>query len=150
MEQKKTTAAFLKQRNLMLVLPLIALPFLLIIFALLGGGRGNGAQALSLAGYPGMNLKLPDAHFKKGREKDKLGFYEQAGKDSLKLKEAIKNDPYYKKDTAVAIQNIFERSASRFNQPTSLKTSLSNKGLTDRNEEKLMEKLTLLKNELNK
>jgi conjugative transposon TraM protein len=150
MEQKKNAAAFLRQRKLMLVIPLIALPFLLIIFVLLGGGRGSGLQARSLASYPGMNLKLPDAHFKKGREKDKLGFYEEAGKDSLKLKEAIKNDPYYKRDTAVAIQNIFERSASRFNQPTALKTSLNNKELADRNEEKLMEKLTLLKNELNK
>jgi conjugative transposon TraM protein len=135
---------FLQQRKFFLVLPLLALPFVFIIFFALGGGRGSRQPGSPVETYQGINLKLPEAHFKKIKEKDKLGLYEQAGKDSLKIKEAIKNDPYYKKDTLNGIKSIFERSASRFNQPDGLKP------LTNPNEEKLMAKLAILENELNK
>jgi conjugative transposon TraM protein len=53
----------------MLMLPVLIVPFVIILFILLGGG--------------------------KGADKSKLSLYEEASKDSAILKEKIKNDPYY-------------------------------------------------------
>jgi conjugative transposon TraM protein len=84
------------QRRFLLVLPLLVIPFLTLVFYALGGGGTLGPPA----GYNGdkssLNVRLPDPHLKKGKEKDKLGLYEQAGRDSAKLLETMKNDPYYK------------------------------------------------------
>jgi len=134
----------------MLVLPLLILPFVLIIFLALGGAKGSGLPGPKTQSFEGINLRLPDAHFKKGKQKDKLGFYEDASRDSLKRKEALKKDPYFKKDSAEALQQIFEKSASRFNLGAELKTSLGNAAFPDSNEEKLLQKLSLLKQTLTK
>jgi conjugative transposon TraM protein len=141
---------FLKQRKFMMVLPLLVLPFVLIIFLALGGGKGSAAPGPKSQSFQGINLRLPDAHFKKGKQKDKLGFYEDASRDSLKRKEALKKDPYFKKDSAEALQQIFEKSASRFNLGAELKNSLGNAAFPDSNEEKLVQKLSLLKQTLTK
>lgn len=78
----------------MLVLPVLIIPFVIILFILLGGGKG-GSEPGSNLHAAGLNVKLPDAHFKKGFDKSKLSLYEEASKDSAILKERIKNDPYY-------------------------------------------------------
>ena len=161
MEQKKHSAKFLKQRKFLMVLPLLILPFIIIIFVALGGGKGNGAQANTSHTSIGINMKLPDAHFKKGKEKDKLGLYEEAGKDSAKLNELIKNDPYYKPEfhaeeeetgnKPTDLQTILQHAASKYNQTSlsNLKTSVGTEK-KDSNEEKVMAKLATLKLEINK
>jgi conjugative transposon TraM protein len=78
----------------MLVLPVLIVPFVIILFILLGGGK-EGSEPGSGQHASGLNVKLPDAHFKKGADKSKLSLYEEASKDSAILKEKIKNDPYY-------------------------------------------------------
>jgi conjugative transposon TraM protein len=85
---------FLRHRKFILVLPVLIVPFIIILFILLGGGKGRLEPGSSLHGS-GLNVKLPDAHFKKGADKSKLSLYEEASKDSAILKERIKNDPYY-------------------------------------------------------
>ncbi|HSZ34318.1 MAG TPA: conjugative transposon protein TraM, partial [Puia sp.] len=94
MEPIHYSPRFLKHRTFMLVLPLIILPFLVILFIILGGGKDT-STGLSIQPPTGLNTRLPDAHFKKGAEKSKLSVYEEASKDSAVLKEKIKNDPYY-------------------------------------------------------
>jgi conjugative transposon TraM protein len=85
---------FLKRRKFLLMLPLLVLPFVILIFWVLGGGKERGDSNVSISAA-GLNMKLPDPHFKKGAEKSKLSLYDEASKDSAMLRDKIKNDPYY-------------------------------------------------------
>lgn len=85
-------------KKMLLVLPGLALPFITLLFWALGGGKG--AQAKALQNTAGINTNIPDAHFTKESPLDKLSYYIQAQKDSNKVKELIKNDPYYNKQSA--------------------------------------------------
>jgi conjugative transposon TraM protein len=162
METKAHSQKFLKQRKFLMVLPLLVIPFLIIFFVALGGGKGNSAVDPALQKQAGFNTKLPDAHFKKGKEKNKLSLYEDMGKDSDKIRSAMKNDPYYKLENhsddvaqhkSNELENIFQKSASKFNQgdfaAKPLNSLLSN-NTTDANEKKVMDKLAQLKTELKK
>lgn len=105
------TQKFLQQRKFYMVLPLLALPFITMIFWALGGGQGTPVQAQAIK--PGLNTELPGAHFDKEDELwDKFSLYEQAKRDSLKYEEARRNDPYYvtatlkvKQDTSIKSQS---------------------------------------------
>ncbi len=138
-----------KQRKMMLVLPLLVIPFLTMAFWALGGGKGKK----EIAETKGLNLDLPEANLKDDKAVDKLGFYDQADKDSLKLEEWMRNDPYFKKDTVQQyefpneIEEISNTTATRFNQR--LNTSLYEKGANNP-EEQILQKLKLLQAELNK
>jgi conjugative transposon TraM protein len=158
METKKHSPQFLRQRKLMTVLPLLALPSVIVTFWALDGGKAAAAEDARQTS--GINTVLPDAHFKKGKEKDKMAIYEETGKDSAKLRDQIKNDPYYDmenpekdtiKSTTTQLQNILKRSASKYNQPglSRLQTSTS-AASADSSQRKLMEKLSQLKKVLNK
>lgn len=69
------------KRTFLLVLPLLVLPLLALAFWTLGGGR-NKQDSTTERTAPGINTKLPAARFKKEKPKNKLDFYEQAGKDT--------------------------------------------------------------------
>ncbi len=89
-----------KQKKLLLVLPLLAIPFATMFFWALGGGKATQAQA-NTSQLKGLNMQLPGAHLKNDSAENKLSFYEQAEKDSAKYIEARKDDPYYKADTTI-------------------------------------------------
>ena len=81
----------LRKRKLLTVLPIIAIPFLTLMFWAMGGGKGEGDTVV--AKKDGLNTSLPDAKLEdEGR--DKLSLYDQALKDSLDLEEARNADPY--------------------------------------------------------
>lgn len=81
----------LRKRKLLTVLPLIAIPFLTLMFWALGGGKGtSGTVAVK---KDGLNTTLPDAKLE-DEARDKLSLYDQALKDSLELEEARNADPY--------------------------------------------------------
>ncbi|MBS1975308.1 MAG: conjugative transposon protein TraM, partial [Bacteroidetes bacterium] len=137
----------------------LVLPFVIIFFAALGGGKGH-STIVEAPGTPGINLKLPDAHFKKGKERDKLGLYEEVERDSAILLELKRNDPAYKsvvpnedtfKNSITSLQSILQRNAAKFNQPglSALQGSTGNNS-TDENEKKIMQKLAQLKAVVNK
>jgi len=88
-----------RQKKLLLILPLLAIPFATLFFWSLGGGKTAHAQAAT-ATLQGLNMKLPGAKLKNDSSQNKLSFYEQAEKDSLKFKQLRKDDPYYKADSA--------------------------------------------------
>jgi hypothetical protein len=67
-----------RKRRLLLILPLLVIPFLALAFYAMGGGRKD--PNLSIAANKGINTSLPEAKFKKEEPKDKLGFYAEAGK----------------------------------------------------------------------
>ncbi len=92
--EKIHSIQFSRQRRFLLILPLLVLPFVLLVFWVLGGGKGADISA-SNTKSAGLNVKLPDPHFKKGAEKSKLALYDEASKDSATLRDKIKSDPYY-------------------------------------------------------
>jgi hypothetical protein len=83
-----------RQRKLMLFLPLLAFPFLTLLFWALGGGKGNPADAQSIT-QKGFNSSLPDAKLKDNSALNKMSYYDQAAQDSDKRKQQMKTDPYY-------------------------------------------------------
>jgi conjugative transposon TraM protein len=150
MKSEQRSQAFLRKRKTMLVLPLLVIPFITIAFWVLGGGKGNAGK--SEVQSAGLNLNLPDAKLKNDDAEDKLSFYEKAEKDSIKLMEQMRNDPFYNstKDSFVNQVNEIEQmttaSASKYNQR--LNTSPYN-NTTNNPEEKLMQKLAQLQTQIN-
>jgi conjugative transposon TraM protein len=151
MEKLKHSQAFLRKRKMMLIMPVIVLPFITMAFWALGGGKD--AKANITVNQKGLNLNLPDAKLKDENLNDKLSFYDKADKDSAKMEEWMKTDSYYKQkiDTGFIPGNELEilsqASASKYNQH--LNTSPYQQ-TANNPEQKLMEKLALLQQQLNK
>jgi conjugative transposon TraM protein len=139
-----------KEQRLLLLLPLLVIPFLTMAFWALGGGRGKAESNVSAKG---LNLKLPDAKFKEEKLRDKLDFYDKASRDSLKLDEWMKNDPYFKRDTGLnafyddELQELANATATKYKQ--GLKFS-PYEVTEDNPEEKVLRKLKLLEKEISK
>ena len=140
-----------RKRKMLLVLPLLVIPFLTMAFWAMGGGKGNYEQKQTTVS--GLNLNLPDSRLKEDRLLDKLSFYDKADKDSIKLAEEMRNDPYYKEkeDSGETIPNELEEltqtTASKYNQK--LNVSPYDKA-EQAPEQKVIQKLSLLQKELNK
>ncbi len=62
MKKVQQSQAYLRKRKMMLVLPLLVIPFLTMAFWALGGGQVR--QNITTAKQPGLNLNLPDAGMK--------------------------------------------------------------------------------------
>jgi hypothetical protein len=136
-----------KQRKMMLMLPVLVIPFLTMGFWALGGGKGKKQEDIT----KGLNLELPDANLKDDKGLDKLSFYDQAEKDSLKLEEWMRTDPYWKKDTVpeFLMPNELQTITTESKYGQRLNTSLyENKSSSA--EEQLMQKLKALQDQLNK
>lgn len=150
MEQKMKSLKMLRQRKILLVMPLLVLPFVTIMFWALGGGKMNAANG-ALVEKEGFNIKLPDANLKEGIALDKMNYYEQAALDSTKLEELIKKDPNYlsqsfQGDSAETASGIsYNRNSSRKGS-NGLYTAM----YRDSNEEKVHEKLEALQRAINK
>lgn len=96
MNQNIHSQKFLRHRKFMLVLPLLALPFLALLFWSFGGGRGSAPGVEEATASEGINTRLPDAVLKTDRSLTKMSFYNQAASDSLKRSELMKTDPFFK------------------------------------------------------
>lgn len=107
------SAARLRQRKLLLVLPLLIVPFLSIAFWALGGGKNSTSTTNGVA-TEGLNLDLPGAQFKGEKELNKMGYYEKAAHDSSRMRAAIKNDPYYDGSLAFPDDSIFFEDETNF------------------------------------
>lgn len=81
------------KKRMLLALPLLIIPFLTMAFWALGGGKADAANAQKKTA--GLNLELPNAQLKDDKGENKLSYYEQAEKDSIKWKEKIENDPFF-------------------------------------------------------
>ena len=85
----------LRQRKFMLVLPVIILPFLTLLFWVLGGGKA-GVAAGQASESRGLNTRLPDAKLRDDQGLNKMSYYDRAASDSSKRKQEKKTDPYYR------------------------------------------------------
>ncbi|MBN8788975.1 MAG: conjugative transposon protein TraM [Terrimonas sp.] len=149
------SAQFLRKRKMMLVLPLLVLPFITLAFWSLGGGKGKSEDSTLTNKPSGLNLTLPEASFKEEKvPMDKLKFYELADRDSSRLRKLMKEDPYYslayEKDTGDFLKTLPEVGTSPFTpsfNEKSLKrpfSASSRPKYADPNEEKVMKKLEAL------
>ena len=136
--------AFLGKRKMMLVLPLLVIPFLTMAFWAVGGGKKNDQQKKSTG--QGLNLNLPDPKQKDDKLLDKLSFYDKADKDSVKMAEWMRSDPYYKHKTD-ELEELTQTTATKYNQKLNSSPFDKTKPLP---EEQVMQKLSLLQKELNK
>lgn len=155
MEQKTRSQKFLRQRKFLVVLPLLVIPFLTLLFWLLGGGKANGADAKQAQN--GLNMQLPNASLKEDKTLDKLSYYEKAASDSLKMQQLMENDPFYqqhKELTTPALPNVdtsIKGIKTGSNTVTSGNSRLNhNITYEDPNEAKVYQKLAQLDNALNK
>lgn len=87
-----------RQRKALLALPLLIVPFLTLFFWAFGGGRRSAAKAEPAK--TGFDMHLPDARPKDEGKLDKMSYYELAAKDSIRLRQQMKSDPYYKSQLA--------------------------------------------------
>lgn len=139
-----------RKRKTMLVLPLLVIPFLTMAFWALGGGKGH-SQAAGVEISQGLNPKLPDANLKEEKLLDKLGFYDKADKDSAKMAEWMRSDPYYnqKPDTETVstyeLEQLTQTTASKYNQRLNLSPFEQSK---HKPEDEVMQKLSLLQKQL--
>ncbi|MFC4478944.1 conjugative transposon protein TraM [Flavobacterium chungangensis] len=144
MENKTISIKEAKKRKMLLVLPVITLPFITILFYILGGGRMEAAAAENEI-KKGFNFKLPLPNFKEDSSLDKMSYYDKAAVDSIKLQEQIKKDPNYSN------QKVLEESLKEFSELDFASQSFSKKrsslnalATQDKNEQKIYEKLQLL------
>lgn len=147
--KEKHSAMFLRKRKMMMVLPLLTIPFLTMVFWAFGGGQGSGNKIdLNNAG---LNLQLPDANLKEDKNADKLSFYKAADADSLKRLELLRNDPYYK-DSAGNNQSFFMSEAESLYNPLPSNNRLGYSPYnetTDINERKIYKKINELNQQIN-
>lgn len=138
---KQISQKMLRQRKFLLVMPLLIIPFLTMAFWALGGGKNSGSPDTSTASS-GLNMDLPGASLKEDKALDKMGYYDKAATDSMKLQEQMKNDPYFTKDVSPS-DSVLDALGS--NTPvTTPSTPHSYKGqvtYSDPNEAKVYEKL---------
>ena len=144
MEQKTISIKETKKRKLLLVLPVITLPFITILFYTLGGGQAEVMEAKNDI-KKGFNFNLPIPKFKEDSTLDKMSYYDQAAVDSIKLQEQIKKDPNYS-NQKIAEESLREFAdtdftAERFQKG---KTAFNSSSFQDRNEQKVYEKLEAL------
>lgn len=150
MKNVMQTQTELRKRKMMLVLPLMVIPFLTLAFWSLGGGKGNNEQTTNVA--QGLNAQLPDAKEKEETLLDKLGFYNKADKDSAELEEWMRSDPYYmqqmknkQESSSFELEEMTEATASKFNQRLNLSPYTQKK---QKPEDELVQKLALLQRQL--
>jgi conjugative transposon TraM protein len=145
--KEKHSAKFLRQRKMMLVLPVLIFPFVTMAFWAMGGGQGKSKDSLGEINN-GLNLQLPDANLKDDKNADKLSFYNEADADSLKRDELLRNDPYYK-DSMLSRQNTIISDTGDLISTAPVYHGLNNSPYnisTDANEQRIYKKI----NEINK
>ncbi len=149
MENKRKSIQMFRQHKLFLIAPLLTLPFITLLFWLLGGGKIETTNAQSLQDK-GFNLQLPNPNLEETTSLDKMSYYDAAALDSLKLEELIKKDPNYMRysflgdSTEMSHDTIADKRNSRKGRGV-LNTAI----YRDPNEEKVYAKLAALQKVIN-
>ncbi|MEN5232516.1 conjugative transposon protein TraM [Sphingobacterium faecium] len=134
----KEVEALEKKKKFLLVLPVICVPFLVLMFWLLDGGTSTTVIA---AENPGLNSSLPNSGSDTNDNNSKLDYYNEAEKDSLRWLELVRSDPNYN-----LAGGDLEDSLESYGLNTSLNLHSGGKS----NEDKILERLENLNKELRK
>ena len=144
MEHKSISPKESKKRKMLLVLPLITVPFITILFYTLGGGKMEAMGGKDEI-KKGFNFNLPLPKFKEDSALDKMSYYDQAAVDSIKLQELIKKDPNYSNQKTLH-ESIGEFPDTDFEVQRFQKgkTGFNSSSFQNRSEQKVYEKLQAL------
>lgn len=144
MEHKNISSKESKNRKMLLVLPLISLPFITFLFYSLGGGQSKMTGGINEVNK-GFNFNLPTPKFKEDSALDKMSYYDRAAVDSIKRREEIKKDPNYSAVKAAAenIENFSEFDSETRNFQKN-RSALNSQSFQNRTEQKVYEKLRVL------
>ncbi|MEO7488871.1 MAG: conjugative transposon protein TraM [Ferruginibacter sp.] len=147
--ENKHSVKFLRRRKMMVVLPLLVLPFITMAFWALGGGKGTGNDT-DKNKVAGLNLQLPNANLKSDKNEDKLSFYMEADADSLKRAELLRSDPFYKDSlqNKVSLMDATQNLSTPYAPKNNLNTSINNSG-ADANEQKIYQKIHEINRQIN-
>lgn len=148
-EKPQHSAKFLRKQKFLMIVPLLILPFVILLLWTLGLVGEVKEKKTGQTAFKGLNLNLPSAAPAKDSNWNKLKYYEQADKDSAKLKSRLKNARFFDQ---VAEDDNDEQEASS-SEETFAPRSYDPAGAaytTDRNEQKVYQKLARLQRELDK
>lgn len=135
MESNRQSQKILKQRKMLLLLPLLALPFITMLFWAMGGGKAPMAEMAP--DKKGFNINLPNANLKEEDPLTKLNYYDRAALDSAKFEELKKKDPNY-------MHSPDSARAQYMQEPKTQHSRLLLSSFRDPNEEKVYKKLEAL------
>lgn len=146
---KTHSAKFLRQRKMMVILPLLILPFLTMAFWALDGGQ-NSSEDGQIKQQAGLNIQLPDALLKENKNENKLSFYKEADADSLRKREILLNDPAYRNSIDTNIESL----SYRYNSydplpPEENHSNTSYKIEADNDEQRIYSKINEINNKIN-
>lgn len=134
----KEAQALEKKKKFFLLLPVFCVPFLVLMFWLMGGGK---TVPVTAAEQSGLNASLPHSDQGKEGNNTKLDYYNEAERDSMRWYELVKSDPNY----AIEGDELLD-STDEYGLNTSLHFSSGNKS----SEERIYERLEQLDRELNR
>jgi conjugative transposon TraM protein len=123
-----------------------------MIFWALGGGQNANAQDKAQQQTSGLDIHLPDPQKQDDKGSDKLSFYQDAEKDSAKLKDELSKDPYHRDSVSAAGNNAVDSGDNniRLHSYGSLGTSANTiANYNDPNEEKINQKMAELYKQIN-
>lgn len=156
---------FLRKRKFLLVLPILVTPFITLAFYALGGGKGSEDLSTATDQLQGLNIRLPDATQNGEDMLDKMSFYQQAERDSVRIHDQEKSDPYFRSldsgrsivrvDSAGDIEKWTTELSNKYSQPvpgpySGLNTSpASARSQADASEQQIMAKLSALDKAIN-
>lgn len=144
MEKKIKSLQMLRQRKMLLMAPLLTLPFITILFWLFGGGKVERANAQAIE-KKGFNIRLPDPILQEDDPLDKMSYYDRATLDSVKLEELIKKDPNYLRHSFLGDSTGKAKDSIRSRMNLIKKSGALNTVIyRDPNEEKVYKKLEAL------
>lgn len=144
MEQKTLSLKELKRRKMLLILPVLTLPFITLLFWTLGGGKMAVASS-EPEERSGFNIELPYPNFKMDSDLDKMSYYDQAAIDSIKLQEQIRKDPNYSEETILNnTGSIASDTLPEYKGFKKGRNALNTNSFKDPNEEKVYQKLRAL------
>ncbi len=132
----KEVDALERKKKFLLVLPVICVPFLILMFWLMDGGKGTKVIAAENAG---LNTNLPNSGSDSNKQNSKLDYYNEAEQDSLRWLELIRSDPNYSLNHRELGDSLYG-----YGLNTSLNLNSGNKS----NEEKVLDRLEQLNEEL--
>lgn len=150
-EIREYSAKFLRRRKFLLIAPVLIVPFLVLALwttGLVGNAQGGSKGRKGLQGF---NLNLPSAAPAKDSNWNKLRYYEQADKDSAKLRSQMRRDPFFQsledEEEQPSMNGVSEAEFSEMLYDSE-KSPYSKK--LDRNEQKVYQKLSRLQRELDR
>lgn len=151
-EESAVNEKLRKQKQFLIVMPILVLPFLTILLSSFGVISRDGKKVMADVKVQGINTDLPGAKASADSSWNKLMYYEMADKDSAKLRTLKEKDPYY---TPPAVhENIFSMDTSENGFGSERTYSTGRYGITgtgrDENEEKVYRKIAAINDELNR